>query len=85
MRFEAWVLRIEPLGYDVTHNMPVNISQAEVTSGIAIGQLFVINPQQMQDRGMKIMHMHRILRRVHSEFVGSAINRPPFDSTSRHQ
>ena len=45
----------------------MHIREPEITSGVTIGQRLVIDPQQMQNRGMQIMHAHRVLLRGKAE------------------
>ncbi len=45
------------------------IGETEITTGIMIGELLVIDPEQVQDGGMEVMHMHGILLRAHPNLV----------------
>ena len=47
-------------------------------------QLLMIDPQQVQHRGLKIVHMHRILHDVVTEIVGFAISNAGLYATARH-
>ncbi|MFT5497248.1 MAG: hypothetical protein ACI9TH_002654 [Kiritimatiellia bacterium] len=44
--------RLLQLRHDATNHRPMDIGQSEITSGISIGQPFVIESQQVQQRGM---------------------------------
>ena len=41
----------------------MNIGQAEVTALNFIGQLLVVQAKQMQDRGVQIVNVNRVLNR----------------------
>ena len=51
----------------------VDIGQSKTTSLVAKRQSLVINAQQVQDRGLQIMHVNRILHHVVAEIVGTAV------------
>ena len=36
-------------------HLAVDIGEPEITTGIVIGKLFVINPEQVQDGGVEVM------------------------------
>ena len=62
------VLR-EQRSYDVT----ADVGQTEAASLVTERQLFVIDPEQMENRGLQIMDVDRVLRDVISEFVSAAV------------
>ena len=51
---------------------PGNIRQAEIPTLKLIGQPPVIQPQQMQNCGMQIVHVNRLGRRKSTEFVSGS-------------
>ena len=61
------------LRQDTLNNLPVDVGQAEVTPGIAIGQALVIQPQQVKQGSMEIVHMDLVPDRLVAELVGGAI------------
>ena len=70
------------LRQDVLHNFPVDISQAEVAPGIAIGQSLVIESQQVKQGGVEIVHVDLVLDRLVAELVGCAIGEAGLDATA---
>src|SRR5436309_1325621 len=56
-------LRLNELG--LRDNRPIDdamdVSQAEVTAGVAIGQLFVVDAHQVQHGGVEVVDMHLVL------------------------
>jgi hypothetical protein len=59
---------------NVAHDVPVDVGQAEITTAESEGQLFVIQPQQVQYRGMQVVHRADVFDRVHPQFVSGSIN-----------
>ena len=53
------------------------VGQAKVTSLEAVSQPLVVEPQQVQQRRVQVMHMHRVAGHVESELIGLAINMTP--------
>jgi hypothetical protein len=46
---------------DFRNNISVHVCQAVIATLMAVGQLFVIDAQQMQNSGVEIVNVHRIL------------------------
>ncbi len=66
-------LRESESGENAFHDLPIDVGEAEVAASIAIGELFVINTKEVQDGGMKVMHMDFLLHGVHAYFISGAI------------
>ena len=64
--------------------MAIDISQAEITTRMAIGEPFMIDSQLVQNCRMQIMHVHSILDRLVSERITLPINLSLTESTPRH-
>ena len=58
------------LSDDFLHHSTVNIRQTKISTAVSVGQFFVIQTHEVQDRCVKIMHMHFILDRRESKFIG---------------
>jgi hypothetical protein len=54
---------IPPLRNNLPHHIPKNISQPKIPPIMPEGQLLMIEPHQMQQRRVQIMHMHPIPHR----------------------
>jgi len=65
-------------------NVAVHVGKTEVASGVAVGQLFVIKAEEVQDSGVEIVHVHGVLDRLESELVGLAVLQPSFSPAARH-
>ena len=60
-------------GEDLVVDLAVHVGQAEVAAGVAIGQPRVVDPQQVQDRGVIVVDVHGIGDDVDAVFVGLAV------------
>ena len=60
----------EQRSYDVT----ADVGQTEAASLVTERQLFVIDPEQMEDCGLQIMDVDRVFRDVISKIVGAAVD-----------
>jgi hypothetical protein len=60
---------IRPLRQNVFHHMPVHVGQSEVPSLKLVGQVFVIDPEQMHQGGLKIVDVNLVLDGVHTEII----------------
>src|SRR5579862_4703430 len=61
-----------------------NAGQAHIASGIEERELFVIEAQQCQNRGMDVVDVYAVFHRIPTEFIGSADYFAAFDSAARH-
>ena len=55
-------------------HIPVNVGQPEVAPGISVGQALVVKLHQVENGGVKIVHVNRILDSVEAELVRGPIN-----------
>ena len=55
------------------YNPAVDIGQSEISSGVTVGQLLVIHPQQCQQRGMEVVHMNLLIHTVKTVVVGHTV------------
>ena len=56
------------------HHPPVHVGQAEVAAGVAVGQLLVVEAEQVQDRGVQVVDVDLVLDRVVAVVVGGAVD-----------
>lgn len=63
----------------------VNIGQSIVASRVSEGKFFVVDSHLMQNRRMKVMHMHSIFDRMHSKIVCRAVCESSAYATARHE
>ena len=57
-------------------NISVDIGQTEVSSGMPVGEPFVINAKQVQDGRLKIMNSDEILGDIETNLIAGAVNQP---------
>lgn len=58
---------------DLIHNMAMNVGQSAVDAVLAIRQAFVVDPQQMQYGGMKIVAVGAALDRLVSPVIAVSV------------
>ena len=64
--------------------MPADIGEAEVASLEPVSQRGVINAEEIQHRGVQVMHVNHVLHRVVAQFVSVAVAETALDRTSGH-
>ena len=64
-------------------HVAADIGKPKVSTRVPISQLGVIQAQQMQHGGLKIMDVHRILDRLISELIACAIDNPRTNTSAR--
>ncbi len=64
--------------------MTVVVGQAEIAAIVAIGQLGVVKTEDTQNRGVQIMHSHRIFRHIHADVIGFAVSVTALDAAACH-
>ena len=57
----------------VLHHLAVHVGQAEVAALEAVGQLLVVEAQQVQDRRLQVVDVDRFLGGVEAQVVGRAV------------
>src|SRR5436190_4426047 len=55
-----------------------------VASVVRIGELFVVEPEQMQDRGVNVVHVARRVDGLHADLVGRSNHLTALDAAARH-
>ena len=59
----------------------MNVGQAEISPGVAVCQALVVQAELVQDRGLQIVDVDRVLDDVKAQFVGLTVR----ESTSSHR
>ena len=52
----------------------MHVGQAEVAAGVAVGEPGVVEAEQVQDRGVQVVDVDRLLDGLVAEFVGGAVD-----------
>src|SRR5262245_7599525 len=68
---------------NLIHHPPMPVRQPERSARVVTTQASWIQPQQMQDRRVQVVHMDLVLRRLMAELVGRAIRKPRPQSAAR--
>ena len=71
------------LRQNVRHHVSVDIGQAIIAAGVAVGEFLVIDAEQVQNRGVKIVHVHFVLRHRRADLVGAAVGDATLHSATR--
>ena len=53
----------------------MDVGQAEVAAGVAVGELLVVEAEQVQDRRVQVVDVDLVLDRLEAELVGRAVRR----------
>ena len=71
------------LRQDFTDDVTMDISQAVIAASVSVCQTGMVDAQQVENRRMKIMHMHSVLSHRRTNFIGTAPRHAAFDTSSR--
>ena len=63
----------------------MHICEPVVASLVFIGESLVVNPQQMQYRGVEIVHVHRVLSNVVTVVICRTVDVPSLDPRTGKQ
>ncbi len=74
--------RLDVSGQNLFHHVAMDVRQAEIAALEPIGQPLVIDPEAVQQRGVEIVNMDRILGDVVAEVVGLPVRDARFDAAA---
>src|SRR5262245_25984133 len=57
-------------GENALDHPAVDVGEAEVAAAVAVRQALVVDPEQVQDRGVQVMDMDAVLYGLDPQFVG---------------
>ena len=60
--------------------MPMDIGESKVSASVAIGETFVIHPEEMQDCSLKIVNGDNIVGDLFAKFITGSMNHSSFDA-----
>src|SRR5271166_5926600 len=69
-------------GQDVLDDVPVHVGQAKVAAGVSISQALMIEPEELEHRGVQVVDMNFAFDRLKTEFIGLAMGVPPLDAAA---
>ena len=67
-------------GEDLAGDAAADVGEPKVAAAVAVGQPFVIQAHEVQDRGVQVVNMHAIFDRLHAQFVGRTVNEASLDA-----
>ena len=68
------------LGEDFVDDVALDVGEAEVAAGVAVGEFFVIETEEMEDGGVEVVDVDAVLGGLESEVVGGAVDVAAFDA-----
>ena len=81
----AWDFSIETcLRENVLHDIPSDVGETEVATVEAIRQLFVVEPHQVQQRGVQIVDVDLLLDRLVAERISGSVMESALHSAAGH-
>ena len=69
---------------ELRDDLPVDVGQAKVSSLEAVGELGVVEAQEVQNRSLNVVDVDAILDGGEAELVGQADRLAPFDARAGH-
>ena len=72
------------LRQNILRHLAGNIGQSERSARVLVGQLFVIESQQMQDGGVPVVRMNFAFDRFLTDFIRCAVAEAAFDTSASH-
>ena len=84
------MILIRPLGRQPSgqnsfhHARLLDAGQPLVEPLVLVGEPLVVEAQQVQDGGVEVADVHRVLDDVVAEIVGLAVDRPALDAAAGH-
>jgi hypothetical protein len=64
--------------------MTVDIRQSEIAPGISPRQSCMVKSECIKQRGMQVMHMHRVIDWLEAEVISGPISQATANSTTSH-
>ena len=64
------------------HDVPGDVCQAIIAAGVMVGQLLVIETQQVKDGSVEVVNVHLVLSDFCSNVVGRTVREPAFCAAS---
>ena len=61
-------------GDDLVHDFAINVGQAEVAAGVAVGELLVIESQEPKDRRVEVVDVDRLFDCRETRLVGRTVD-----------
>src|SRR4051812_13890018 len=80
--WRGWPLRCSR--QQTFHDLAADVGQSEISALESVGQLGVIEAEQVEDRGVKVVDMHPVLDDAEAEIIGLPVGDPGLDAAAGH-
>ena len=60
----------------------MHVCQSEITTGVVVGKLLVVQAEQVKDRRVQIVHARSVLHGREAKLIGRAIDSSPADAAA---
>ena len=70
---------------DFVDEVAVDVGEAEVSALVFVGELFVLDAEEVEGGGVEVVDVEGVLGGGEAEGVGLAIGDSAFDSAARHE
>src|SRR5213596_706438 len=67
---------------DLTGDVATHVGESKIAAAVSVGQLLVIDPHQVQEGGMQIMDVHRVLDSGVANLIGGAVDHAALDAAA---
>src|SRR5262249_34102651 len=67
---------------NIVKNGARHVRQSEIAPAIPIGQLGVVDAEQVEDGGVQVVHVDRFVDRLEAEVIRGAVDRPALDAAA---
>src|SRR6516165_4481629 len=78
----AWRVRPRRSGEDRPDDVAVDVGQAEVAPLESVREPLVVDAEEVEQRGLEVMHVDRVGRDADREVVGGAVGDPGADAAA---
>ena len=65
------------MGYlrqDLLHHIAVHVGEAEVAAGVAVGEAFVVEAEEVEHRRVEVVDVHDVFDGAEAEFIGGTVD-----------
>src|SRR5262249_30076713 len=72
----------QPSGEELLHHGSMDVSEPEVAARVTVGEGFVVEAEEVEDRGVQVVDVDGVLDGLEAEFVGGAMDMAPLDAAA---
>ena len=62
----------------------MDVSEAEITPLESIGELIVIDAEEVQESGVQVVHVNLVFSGIETKIIGRSVDRSGLDAATRH-